>query len=146
MNMNNDNPSAKAAGLKTLAAKALLIKLRQHSAFEIGRAARCDRLLAVQSALQDVEPLPAEIVAELAWRYCEAALALASLPSVTGEDFDQKLACLGVLDSEFLRAVDGSLVAVAVMATLSADAQCVAVPLSMRARRPGPRPGPGSVN
>lgn len=145
MNTNDDNPAAKAAGLKTLAVKALLLKLKQHSAFQLDLSARCDRLIAIRAALRDRDALPAETAVELIWRYVEAALAAAVLPSASKADLAHKVTCVGPISREFLPPVEAALIANAVMSALTADGQFLGVNLKITSE-PLPSSGSGSLN
>ncbi|WP_284180363.1 hypothetical protein [Rhabdaerophilum sp. SD176] len=143
MNTNDDSPSARAAGLKTLAAKALLTKLQQHSAFQLDFSTRCDRLIAIRAALREREALPAETAAELIWRYVEAALAVSVLPSATKTDLARKVTVIGPMSREFLPPVNAALLANAVIAAMMADGQFQGVRLEIQAEPPS---SPGSLN
>jgi hypothetical protein len=136
MNTYDDNSPAKAAGLKTLAAQALLNKLRQRSAFDLDFAARCDRLIAIRSALRDRHALPVEVSDELAWRYGEAVLALAVLPSASKAELARKVTAIGPLSRELLPPVEAALLANAVIAAMTADGQFLGVALKVTAEAP----------
>ncbi|MCZ8270567.1 MAG: hypothetical protein O9306_08440 [Beijerinckiaceae bacterium] len=136
MNTKNVHDAAQAAALTTLAAKALVAKLRQHSAFEIDHSARCDRLIAIRSALKDRDQLPAEIADELAWRYAEAVLALSVTPSPTKDDLGRKVTAIGPLSRAFLPTYEAALIANAVIAALTADGQFLGVRLQIQAEPP----------
>lgn len=143
MNTNDDNPSAKAAGLKTLAAKTLLTKLQQHSAFQLDFSARCDRLIAIRAALRDRDTLPAEIGDELVWRYVEAAIAVAVLPSATKADLARKVTAIGPMSRDFLPPFEAALIANAAIAAMKADGQFHGLRLQIDAEPP---PSPDSLN
>ncbi|MCA3160353.1 MAG: hypothetical protein ING31_12320 [Burkholderiales bacterium] len=143
MNTHDDNPSAKAVGLKTLASQALLNKLRQRSAFDLDFAARCDRLIAIRSALRDRELLPGEISAELARRYIEASLAVAVLPAASALELTQKVTTIGPMSREFLPSRDAALLANALIAAMTADGQFLGVRLRIKAGEPS---DPGTLN
>ncbi len=145
MNMNDDNPSAKAVGLKTLAAKALLMKLQQHSAFQLDSLARCDRLISIRAALRDRDALPDEVSRELAWRYCEAVLALAVTPSSTKADLARKVTAIGPMSRAYLPPFDAALVANAAIAAMTADGQFLGVRLQITSEPP-PSSGSDSLN
>jgi hypothetical protein len=145
MNTKNEHDAAHSATLKTLAVTALLTKLRQHSAFEVDHSARCDRLIAIRSALKDRGQLPAEISAELAWRYAEAVLALGVLPSPTKEDLGRKVTAIGPLSRAFLPPHEAALIANAVFAAMAADGQFLGVALKI-ASEPPPSSGSDSLN
>lgn len=145
MNTNDDNPSAKAAGLKTLAAKALLMKLHQYAAFHLDFSARCDRLIAIRAALRDRNALPAEISDVLAWRYAEAVLAFAVAPSATKADLSKKVTTVGPLSRDFLPPVEAALLGNAVVAAVTADGQFHGVRLQIHAEPP-PSSGSDSLN
>lgn len=143
MTNDDNNAAAKAAALKMLAAKALLAKLRQHSAFQQDLAARCDRLIAIRTALRDRDALPPETAAELAWRYVEAALAVAVLPSASKADLARKVTTIGPMSGDFLPASEAALLANAVIAAMTADGQFLGVRLQIHAEPP---PSSGSVS
>lgn len=145
MNTNNDNPAAKAAGMQTLAVKALLLKLKQHSAFQLDFSERCDRLIAIRAALRDRDALPAETAAELIWRYAEAVIAVAVLPSASKADLAHKVTSVGPISREFLPPVEATLIANAVMSALTADGQFLGVNLTITSNPP-PSSGSGSLN
>lgn len=136
MNTYDDNPAGKAAGLKTLAAKALLAKLQQRPAFCLDHSARCDRLIAIRSALRDRHALPVEVSDELAWRYGEAVLALATLPSITKAELARKVTAIGPLSRELLPPREAALLANAAIAALTADGQFMGVILKITAEAP----------
>ncbi|PPD15242.1 MAG: hypothetical protein CTY25_07480 [Methylobacterium sp.] len=136
MNTYDDNPSAKAAGLKTLAAQALLNKLRQRSAFELDHSSRCDRLIAIRSALRGRHALPVEVSDELAWRYGEAVLALAVLPSASKAELAHKVTAIGPLSRDVLPPVEAALHANAAIAAMTADGQFLGVALKITAEAP----------
>jgi len=143
MNTHDDNPSAKAAGLNLLAAKALLTKLRQRCAFELDHPARCDRLIAIRFALRDRDLLPGEISAELAWRYIEASLSVAVLPSPSETELAKKVEAIGPMSREFLPSRDAALLANALIAAMTADGQFLGIRLRIKAGEPS---DPGTLN
>ena len=136
MNTKNDHDAAQAAALTTLATKALLAKLRQHSAFELDHSARCDRLIAIRSALKDRDELPNDAMEELAWRYIEAVIALAVLPSPTKADLGHKVKAIGPLSRAFLRPHEAALLANAAIAAMAADGQFLGVTLNFTSEPP----------
>ncbi len=145
MDMKDDNPAAEAAGLNLLAAKALLAKLRQRCAFELDYSARCERLIAIRSALRDRDLLPGEISAELAWRYIEASLSVAVLPSPSETELAKKVAAIGPMSREFLPSRDAALLANALIAAMIADGQFLGI--RVRTHVDGlSDPGTGSLN
>jgi hypothetical protein len=145
MNTQDDNPSAKAAGVNLLAAKALLNKFRQRSAFELDHSARCDRLNAIRSALRDRDLLPKEISAELGWRYIEASLAVAVLPSASETELAKKVAAIGPMSREFLPSRDAALLANALIAAMISDGQFLGVRVRTNVDELSD-PGTGSLN
>jgi hypothetical protein len=145
MTTKNEHGAAQAAALTTLAAKTLLIKLQQHSAFQLPHSSRCDRLTAIRSALADREALPDEVSEELAWRYTESVLALAVLPSPTKVDLARKVSAIGSLSRDFLPPVLAALIANAVIAAMTADGQFLGVRLQIHAEPP-PSAGSESLN
>lgn len=145
MNTNDENPSAKAAGLKTLATKALLTKLHQYSAFQLDFSARCDRLIAIRAALRDRDALPAETAAELAWRYAEAVLAIAVLPSASKADLARKVTAIGPMSRAHLPPFEAALIANAAIAAMKADGQFLGVALKITSE-PSPSSGSDSLN
>jgi hypothetical protein len=136
MNTKNEHDAVLAAALKTLASKALIAKLRQHSAFQLEFSARCDRLIAIRAALRDRDALPDEDYNELAWRYMEAALALAISPSATKAELAGKVTAIGPMSREFLPPVEAALIANAVISALTADGQFLGVSLKIIANAP----------
>jgi hypothetical protein len=89
--------------------------------------------------------LPDEISGELAWRYIEASLAVAVLPSRSKIELAKKVTAIGPLSREFLPSKDAALLVNALIAAMTADGQFLGVRLRINAEEPSD-PGTGSLN